>query len=39
MPGVDKTGRFNEAFKDIPPHKVTVFIDTAVLKNLETNEK
>lgn len=32
---VAKTERFQEAFKDIPPHKVTVFTDTGVLKNLK----
>jgi phosphatidate phosphatase APP1 len=34
-PDVDKTGRFQEAFKGIPENKWIVFTDAAVLKNLK----
>jgi phosphatidate phosphatase APP1 len=34
-PDVDKTGRFQEVFKDIPENKWTVFTDAAVLKKIK----
>jgi phosphatidate phosphatase APP1 len=34
-PQVDKTGRFQETFKDIPENKWTVFTDAAVLKRIK----
>ncbi|UCH93221.1 MAG: hypothetical protein JSV88_23465 [Candidatus Aminicenantes bacterium] len=34
-PEVDKTRRFQEAFKGIPQNKWTIFTDAAVLKNLK----
>jgi phosphatidate phosphatase APP1 len=37
-PHQDKTGRFQEAFKDIPENKWTIFNDAAVLKNLKIRQ-